>query len=208
MPGCGIGCKVSSVEGILAHSEHPQSKQAAPPNTVGGIPEEIGIPGSCLSAQPAMTWARLGQLVACQTRQHQAGTPPWVPGCGQGVAPGRGAACPPSPGKPAVCSSLCPLTLPNPDANGRQKQYVLLKFIEYCFCDLILSLLFLVPSQSCFSKLQRGQMGILILLLQSPSRAVETRRDVGFTELAAAGKADGSGLPEPRRGTAWSGSCL
>uniref|UniRef100_A0A452UYN7 Copper-transporting ATPase 2 n=1 Tax=Ursus maritimus TaxID=29073 RepID=A0A452UYN7_URSMA len=63
VPGCGIGCKVSSVEGTLAHSERQRSKQAAPPSRVGGVPEEIGIPGPCLSARPAMTWARLGQLV-------------------------------------------------------------------------------------------------------------------------------------------------
>uniref|UniRef100_A0A452UZB1 Copper-transporting ATPase 2 n=1 Tax=Ursus maritimus TaxID=29073 RepID=A0A452UZB1_URSMA len=41
VPGCGIGCKVSSVEGTLAHSERQRSKQAAPPSRVGGVPEEI-----------------------------------------------------------------------------------------------------------------------------------------------------------------------
>nr|XP_012417483.1 PREDICTED: copper-transporting ATPase 2 isoform X1 [Odobenus rosmarus divergens] len=41
VPGCGIGCKVSSVEGILAHSEHQQSKQAAPLSRTGGVPEAI-----------------------------------------------------------------------------------------------------------------------------------------------------------------------
>uniref|UniRef100_A0A8C0PE70 P-type Cu(+) transporter n=1 Tax=Canis lupus familiaris TaxID=9615 RepID=A0A8C0PE70_CANLF len=40
VPGCGIGCKVSSVEGILAPGERQRSKQAAPPGTVGGVPEE------------------------------------------------------------------------------------------------------------------------------------------------------------------------
>nr|KAF6372987.1 ATPase copper transporting beta [Pipistrellus kuhlii] len=39
VPGCGIGCKVSSVEGILAHSEH-LSKRATPPNGVGSVPTE------------------------------------------------------------------------------------------------------------------------------------------------------------------------
>ncbi|XP_059234011.1 copper-transporting ATPase 2 isoform X1 [Mustela nigripes] len=41
VPGCGIGCKVSSVEGLLAHSESQQSKQAAPPSRAGSAPEEI-----------------------------------------------------------------------------------------------------------------------------------------------------------------------
>ncbi|XP_059234012.1 copper-transporting ATPase 2 isoform X2 [Mustela nigripes] len=43
VPGCGIGCKVSSVEGLLAHSESQQSKQAAPPSRAGSAPEEIGV---------------------------------------------------------------------------------------------------------------------------------------------------------------------
>ncbi|XP_047409631.1 copper-transporting ATPase 2 isoform X5 [Sciurus carolinensis] len=30
VPGCGIGCKVSNVEGILAHSEHPQDVGSLP----------------------------------------------------------------------------------------------------------------------------------------------------------------------------------
>ncbi|VTJ91551.1 Hypothetical predicted protein, partial [Marmota monax] len=38
VPGCGIGCKVSNVEGILAHSEHPQSQWAGHPKEVGSIP--------------------------------------------------------------------------------------------------------------------------------------------------------------------------
>ncbi|XP_032170072.1 copper-transporting ATPase 2 isoform X5 [Mustela erminea] len=43
VPGCGIGCKVSSVEGLLAHSESQQSKQAAPPSRAGSAPEEIDV---------------------------------------------------------------------------------------------------------------------------------------------------------------------
>ncbi|XP_022358477.1 copper-transporting ATPase 2 isoform X3 [Enhydra lutris kenyoni] len=43
VPGCGIGCKVSSVEGILAHGESQQSKQAAPPSRAGSAPEEIDV---------------------------------------------------------------------------------------------------------------------------------------------------------------------
>lgn len=42
VPGCGIGCKVSSVEGILAHSEH-LSKRATPPNGVGSVPTETDV---------------------------------------------------------------------------------------------------------------------------------------------------------------------
>ncbi|KAF0885399.1 ATP7B ATPase, partial [Crocuta crocuta] len=40
VPGCGIGCKVSSVEGILAHGGHQRGKQAALKNGGGGAPEE------------------------------------------------------------------------------------------------------------------------------------------------------------------------
>lgn len=84
VPGCGIGCKVSSVEGILAPGERQQSKQAAPLSRTGSVPEATGIPGPCLSARPATAWARLRQPAACLTREHQAGTPLWGPGCGQG----------------------------------------------------------------------------------------------------------------------------
>ncbi|XP_019524434.1 PREDICTED: copper-transporting ATPase 2 isoform X1 [Hipposideros armiger] len=42
VPGCGIGCKVSSVEGILAHREH-LSEQAAPLNGVGSVPVETDV---------------------------------------------------------------------------------------------------------------------------------------------------------------------
>uniref|UniRef100_A0A8D2AN40 Copper-transporting ATPase 2 n=1 Tax=Sciurus vulgaris TaxID=55149 RepID=A0A8D2AN40_SCIVU len=38
VPGCGIGCKVSNVEGILAHSERPQSEWAGHPKDVGSLP--------------------------------------------------------------------------------------------------------------------------------------------------------------------------
>uniref|UniRef100_A0A673SQH1 P-type Cu(+) transporter n=1 Tax=Suricata suricatta TaxID=37032 RepID=A0A673SQH1_SURSU len=40
VPGCGIGCKVRGVEGILAHGGHQQGKQAALSNGVSGVPEE------------------------------------------------------------------------------------------------------------------------------------------------------------------------
>ncbi|CAD7675595.1 unnamed protein product [Nyctereutes procyonoides] len=40
VPGCGIGCKVSSVEGILAPGERQQSKQAAPP---GMTPQTFSV---------------------------------------------------------------------------------------------------------------------------------------------------------------------
>lgn len=47
VPGCGIGCKVTSVEGILAHSGH-LNEQATHLNGVGSVPSEIGIPCLCL----------------------------------------------------------------------------------------------------------------------------------------------------------------
>ncbi|XP_030165702.1 copper-transporting ATPase 2 isoform X1 [Lynx canadensis] len=40
VPGCGIGCKVSNVEGILAHGKRQWSTQAGVSNGVGGVPEE------------------------------------------------------------------------------------------------------------------------------------------------------------------------
>ncbi|ELK15223.1 copper-transporting ATPase 2 isoform X4 [Pteropus alecto] len=42
VPGCGIGCKVSNVEGILAHSEH-LSKRAAHLNGLGSVPVETDV---------------------------------------------------------------------------------------------------------------------------------------------------------------------
>ncbi|XP_066237040.1 copper-transporting ATPase 2 isoform X4 [Saccopteryx leptura] len=39
VPGCGIGCKVSSVDGVLAHSV-PPSQRAAHPSGVGSVPAE------------------------------------------------------------------------------------------------------------------------------------------------------------------------
>uniref|UniRef100_A0A671FV88 Copper-transporting ATPase 2 n=1 Tax=Rhinolophus ferrumequinum TaxID=59479 RepID=A0A671FV88_RHIFE len=42
VPGCGIGCKVSNVEGILAPSKH-LSEQAAPLNGVGSVPVETDV---------------------------------------------------------------------------------------------------------------------------------------------------------------------
>ncbi|XP_053521545.1 copper-transporting ATPase 2 isoform X2 [Artibeus jamaicensis] len=39
VPGCGIGCKVSNVEGILAHSKH-LNERAPHPNGVGSVPAE------------------------------------------------------------------------------------------------------------------------------------------------------------------------
>uniref|UniRef100_A0A8C4PRV9 Copper-transporting ATPase 2 n=1 Tax=Equus asinus TaxID=9793 RepID=A0A8C4PRV9_EQUAS len=43
VPGCGIGCKVSSVEGILTHSEHLPSERTAHLNGVGSVPSEIDV---------------------------------------------------------------------------------------------------------------------------------------------------------------------
>uniref|UniRef100_A0A8C8WT86 Copper-transporting ATPase 2 n=1 Tax=Panthera leo TaxID=9689 RepID=A0A8C8WT86_PANLE len=40
VPGCGIGCKVSNVEGIVAHGKRQWSTQAGVSNGVGGVPEE------------------------------------------------------------------------------------------------------------------------------------------------------------------------
>uniref|UniRef100_A0A2K6SDC5 P-type Cu(+) transporter n=1 Tax=Saimiri boliviensis boliviensis TaxID=39432 RepID=A0A2K6SDC5_SAIBB len=40
VPGCGIGCKVSNVEGILAHSGCPLSTPASHLNEAGSIPKE------------------------------------------------------------------------------------------------------------------------------------------------------------------------
>ncbi|PNJ60344.1 ATP7B isoform 4 [Pongo abelii] len=40
VPGCGIGCKVSNVEGILAHSERPLSAPASHLNEAGSLPAE------------------------------------------------------------------------------------------------------------------------------------------------------------------------
>ncbi|XP_016069075.1 PREDICTED: copper-transporting ATPase 2 [Miniopterus natalensis] len=42
VPGCGIGCKVTSVEGILAHSGH-LNEQATHLNGVGSVPSEIDV---------------------------------------------------------------------------------------------------------------------------------------------------------------------
>ncbi|XP_037383151.1 copper-transporting ATPase 2 isoform X2 [Talpa occidentalis] len=43
VPGCGIGCKVSSVEGILAHSEHPLGERPTHLNGVGSVPAETDV---------------------------------------------------------------------------------------------------------------------------------------------------------------------
>ncbi|NP_001393467.1 copper-transporting ATPase 2 isoform u [Homo sapiens] len=43
VPGCGIGCKVSNVEGILAHSERPLSAPASHLNEAGSLPAEKGV---------------------------------------------------------------------------------------------------------------------------------------------------------------------
>uniref|UniRef100_A0A5F9CFD9 P-type Cu(+) transporter n=1 Tax=Oryctolagus cuniculus TaxID=9986 RepID=A0A5F9CFD9_RABIT len=40
VPGCGIGCKVSSVEGLLAHSERLLSEQSGHVNRLGSLPAE------------------------------------------------------------------------------------------------------------------------------------------------------------------------
>ncbi|KAM5310787.1 copper-transporting ATPase 2 isoform 2-T2 [Glossophaga mutica] len=39
VPGCGIGCKVSNVEGLLAHGKHP-NERAPHLNGAGGVPAE------------------------------------------------------------------------------------------------------------------------------------------------------------------------
>ncbi|XP_010634918.1 copper-transporting ATPase 2 isoform X1 [Fukomys damarensis] len=44
VPGCGIGCKVSNVEGILAQSERPLSGQAAPLKGIGSPPGKDTAP--------------------------------------------------------------------------------------------------------------------------------------------------------------------
>ncbi|XP_023573008.1 copper-transporting ATPase 2 isoform X2 [Octodon degus] len=44
VPGCGIGCKVSNVEGILSQSEHPLSGQAGHLKEVGGPPGKDAAP--------------------------------------------------------------------------------------------------------------------------------------------------------------------
>ncbi|XP_054520941.2 copper-transporting ATPase 2 isoform X14 [Pan troglodytes] len=43
VPGCGIGCKVSNVEGILAHSERPLRALASHLNEAGSLPAEKGV---------------------------------------------------------------------------------------------------------------------------------------------------------------------
>ncbi|XP_008564060.1 PREDICTED: copper-transporting ATPase 2 isoform X6 [Galeopterus variegatus] len=43
VPGCGIGCKVSSVDGLLAHSEHRLGEWATHVNGVGSPPAEKDI---------------------------------------------------------------------------------------------------------------------------------------------------------------------
>ncbi|XP_053420006.1 copper-transporting ATPase 2 isoform X3 [Nycticebus coucang] len=40
VPGCGIGCKVSNVEGILAHRERPPGERAGHLNGLGSLPVE------------------------------------------------------------------------------------------------------------------------------------------------------------------------
>ncbi|XP_078013102.1 copper-transporting ATPase 2 isoform X4 [Phascolarctos cinereus] len=42
VPGCGIGCKVSNVEAILAQSKHPVNEQNSHLNGVGSLPAEKG----------------------------------------------------------------------------------------------------------------------------------------------------------------------
>ena len=161
VPGCGIGCKVSNVEGILAHGKRQWSTQAGVSNGVGGVPEETGTPGPRLSARPARGGVRPAQVAACQTREP--GPAPLGPLLWMGVAHGWGAACPPPPGRP-VASLLCSLMHLSLDATEIHRGLFL--------PPVILSLLFFIPSGSS-PKLQSRQMGILLLPFPSPSRAVE-----------------------------------
>uniref|UniRef100_A0A8C2S8N9 P-type Cu(+) transporter n=1 Tax=Capra hircus TaxID=9925 RepID=A0A8C2S8N9_CAPHI len=49
VPGCGISCKVSNVESILAQGERPQGPPTAHQNRVGSEPSETGILGLVFS---------------------------------------------------------------------------------------------------------------------------------------------------------------
>ena len=54
VPGCGISCKVSSVESILAQGERPQGPPTTLLNRVGSDPAETGILG--LSLHHSVCW--------------------------------------------------------------------------------------------------------------------------------------------------------
>uniref|UniRef100_A0A8C2S7T4 P-type Cu(+) transporter n=1 Tax=Capra hircus TaxID=9925 RepID=A0A8C2S7T4_CAPHI len=54
VPGCGISCKVSNVESILAQGERPQGPPTAHQNRVGSEPSETGILGLGLHRSSAL----------------------------------------------------------------------------------------------------------------------------------------------------------
>ena len=109
VPGCGIGCKVSNVEGILAHGEH-LNERAPHLNGVGGVPAETGIPGLCLCCSACQ--AGSGGSVP-NHREHHARHATCFPFC---------TCTPPSPGKLQLL--LCSVLHLNLDANQWQTEVV------------------------------------------------------------------------------------
>lgn len=113
VPGCGIGCKVSNVEGILAQGERPRGQPTAHLNGVSSIPMETGIPGlgfRCLARRglgPAMESAMPGLPRGSRLRRR------WLR-AGVLHAISQGSL------QLLSCSSMWL----NLDANGRQKQCV------------------------------------------------------------------------------------
>uniref|UniRef100_A0A480WPK6 Uncharacterized protein n=1 Tax=Sus scrofa TaxID=9823 RepID=A0A480WPK6_PIG len=53
VPGCGIGCKVSNVEGVLAQGERQQGRPTAHRNGVSSMPSETGTAASVSATRPA-----------------------------------------------------------------------------------------------------------------------------------------------------------
>lgn len=78
VPGCGIGCRVSGVDGLLANGECPLSEPAAHLTRAGSAPEESGRPCLCPSSSHG-GWAQLGQVVAAKPQSSVPGSQP--PGC-------------------------------------------------------------------------------------------------------------------------------